>query len=160
MLDTVVSRCTVFSLYTPDASSALELLISRGVDKADAEDALVTAKNNIGKALEILGNAKTALGATVALDYFSAISQGNALEALRITAALDKNRADADIFVKELKNILIQKVKTSGKLKATRLEYTKMYDSLCKAEPLLVTNINLSLFFTSLTSKFMSIRNH
>ncbi len=160
LLDTVVSRCTVFSLYPPDFSSALEVLISKGIGSADAEDALITAKNNIGKALQILGNAKSALGARIASDFFGAIIEGNALEALKITAVLDKNRADADVFVKELKNILIQKVKSSGKLKATRLEYTKMYDCLCKIEPLLVTNINLSLFFTSLTSKFLSIRNH
>ena len=160
LLETVVSRCTVFSLSEPDFDSALSELIRRGVNPDDAADLLRANNNNIGKSLESLGSAKVSLGITTARDYFDAIERSDKLAALRVCLVLDKNRAEADKFVKELKSILIEKVKISTRLKITKLEYAKMVDALCEIEDLLITNINLSLFFTALTSKLMRIKTH
>lgn len=158
LLETVVSRCTVFSLYPPEFEEALNELCARGLDKNKVSELLLANKNNIGKTLAALGSAKPSAGIEAAQLFAAAIDSGSRLEPLKIAAALEKNRADADVFVKELKNIFVTKVKASGRLKATKLEYTKMYDAVCEIEPLLITNINLSLFFTSLTSKLMMIK--
>ena len=74
--------------------------------------------------------------------------------------SLDKNRGEVAKFTKELKNILIEKVKKSVKLRATKLEYSRMFDAVCEMEDLLVTNVNLPLFFTTLTSKLIGIKNN
>lgn len=158
LLDTVVSRCTVFTLYEPDYDSAKRVLISRGYPPEKFSDLLATNKNNIGKTLEALGSSKVSQGIEVAEAFMKAIDSGNRLEALRVTAKLDKNRAEVNVFIKELKYILTGKIKASARLRETRLEYTKMHDAVCEAEPLLITNINLSLFFTALTSKLMSVK--
>lgn len=153
LLDTVVSRCTVFSLYEPSFNEALNVLSQHGCDQKKASELLTLNKNNIGKTLEALGSSKISLGIEVAREYMSAIDSSDRLSALKAATRLEKNRAEADVFIKELKTLLVQKVTVSANLRATRSEYTKMYDTVCELEPLLITNINLSLFFTSLTSK-------
>ena len=158
LLNTVVSRCTVFSLYEPEFDEALKVLLDRGADRKSASKLLSLNKNNIGKSLEGLGSSKLSLGIEVARDYIDAIDNKDRLSALKAGMRLEKNRAEVDIFVKELKYILIEKVKASGGLRATRLEYTKLYDTLCEVEPLLITNINISLFFTALTSRLMILK--
>lgn len=158
LLDTVVSRCTVFSLYPPSYDTALSLLTEKSIEKTTAEELLTLYKNNIGKCLAFDGKVKPSLGKEAALEYFDSLCDGNKIGALLTANRLDKNRVEADAFVKELKEILINKIKESERLRATRLEYTKMYNYLCEIEPLLITNVNLALFFTSLTSKLFMIK--
>lgn len=160
LLETVVSRCTVFSLSTPDFDSALSYLTDEGYDRENVENMLKANGNNIGKTLESLGSSKISLGIEVARDFFDAIERGRRLDALKITVSLDKNRGEVAKFTKELKNILIEKVKKSVKLRATKLEYSRMFDAVCEMEDLLVTNVNLPLFFTTLTSKLIGIKNN
>ncbi len=160
LLQTVVSRCTVFSLTEPDFDSALTLLCERNIDRDDASAMLKANNNNIGKALESLGSSKVSLGIELARDFFEFVDRKDRLPALKLTVALDKNRAETAKFVKELKSILIEKVKASTRLRATKLEYTKMFDAICETEELLITNVNLSLFFTALTSKLIGIKTN
>ncbi len=160
LLETVVSRCTVFSLSEPDFDSAISYLCVKGYDRENAADMLRANNNNIGKTLESLGSSKISLGIEVARDFFDAIERGHHLDALKHTVILDKNRGEVTKFTKELKDILIEKVKQSAKLRATKLEYTRMFDTVCEMEDLLITNINLSLFFTALTSKIIGIKTN
>lgn len=158
LLQTVISRCTVFALSEPDYTSAETYLIKQGFDPDEFSDKLVANKNNIGKTLEALGTSKISLGIEVAAEFLNAIDNGNKLSALKCTVPLEKNRAETDVFIKELKFRIIAKIKSSAKLRATRLEYTNMYNAICEYESLLVTNINLSLFFTALVSRLMSLK--
>ena len=158
LLQTVISRCTVFSLTEPDYRSAESYLISQGFNSEEFSDILAANKNNIGKTLESLGSSKISLGIEVASEFLKAIDLGDKLAALKCTVPLEKNRAETDVFIKELKFGIIGKIKSSAKLRATRLEYTNMYDAICEYEPLLITNINLSLFFTALVSRLLSLK--
>ncbi len=158
LLETVVSRCTVFSLFEPSFDEALRELVSRGCDHEKASEMLAPNKNNIGKTLEALGSSKASLGVTVAREYLSEIEKGDTLSALKVTVKLEKNRPETDSFINELKALVVKRVTDSEKLRATRLEYTRIYDILCEFEPLLITNINLTLFFTSLTSRLAIIK--
>ena len=91
--------------------------------------------------------------------YFSLIEENGVFQALKTVFPLESNRLLADDFVKELKDVLLIKVKENISFKESQKEYLMMYDIVCDMESLLVTNINLSLFFTSLTSRLMSIKN-
>lgn len=160
LLETVVSRCTVFSLSEPDLDSALSYLTDKGYDLENAVAMLRANNNNIGKTLESLGSSKISLGIEVARDFFDVIERGRRLDALKLTMALDKNRGEVAKFTKELKDILIEKIKKSSKLRATKHEYARMFDTVCEMEELLITNVNLSLFFTALTSKLIGIKTN
>ncbi len=160
LLETVVSRCTVFSLSEPDFDSALRVLVSRGHNAEDIGELLKSNKNNIGKTLEALGSTKASLGIEVANEFLKYIDNDDRISALKVTLRLDKNRPQASVFINELKFLLVEKIKKSDKLPATRLEYTKMYNEICKKEALLITNVNLTLFFTALISRLISIKTN
>ena len=160
LLETIQSRCTLLSLFVPDKEEALKYIkSSSNFDEKDILKALDLNKNNIGKALEFLNGAKLSKGITAAERYFSLIEENIILEALKTTVSLEANRLATNDFVKELKEILVKKVKENLSFKESQREYMKMYDVVCDMESLLITNINLSLFFTSLTSRLMSIKN-
>lgn len=160
LLETVVSRCAVFSLYPPVFEDAVQAVGQHtGAELEAVRAAVKDAENNIGKAILLLSGASDTKGAEVARSYFDALCDGRPLDALKATTAIDKDRPAAGDFVAALKELLYAKIKQSGHLKETRREYTRMADALTLAEPLLITNINLTLFFTSLTSKLMTIRS-
>ena len=160
LLETIQSRCTLLSLFCPNENEAFEYIKNiSDFQENDISDALKLNKNNIGKTLEFLKGAKLSKGITVAQRYFSLIEENFVLEALKTTFSLESNRVAANDFVKGLKEILFKKVKENLSFNESQKEYLKMYDIVCDMESLLITNINLSLFFTSLTSRLMSIKN-
>ena len=160
LLETILSRCTVLSLFTPSKNEALQYILSKyDFDEKSIEDALNQNKNNIGKTLEILQGAKLSKGVKIAQEYLSLIEQNLALNALKATLSLEGNRLATNDFTKHLKEILQKKVKENISFKESQKEYLKMYDIVSEMEQLLVTNINLTLFFTSLTSNLMNIKN-
>ena len=159
LLDTVISRCTAYSLSEPDFDSALAVMTEKGYEREKSAEYLRLNKNNIGKTIEAFDSSKISEGILVAREYFDYIKEKDRLSALTSTISLEKKRNEADVFIKELKTLLADAVKMSKRLPATRHEYVKMYDAVCELEPLLVTNINIPLFFTALTSKLIAIIN-
>ncbi len=160
LLETVQSRCALLSLYAPEENEALEYIKrTENFEENDILNALRLNKNNIGKALEFLTGTKLSKGIKVAERYFSLIEENLVLEALKEGFSLEGNRVATNDFVKKLKEILLIKVKENLSFKESQKEYLGMYDIVCDMETLLITNINLSLFFTSLTSRLMSIKN-
>lgn len=155
LLETVVSRCVVFSLFAPATEIGLKVLTSRGFSLQDAELALRLEHDNIGKAIASFEKNKNNRAAQLAEDFLEYILAGNSLDALLCTAQLEKDRPLANSFIFELKNLLIEKIKVSVSLPMTAKELVCLYDIVCDAEPSLFTNINLSLFFTYLTSKMI-----
>lgn len=160
LLETVVSRCLVLSLFPPTLKEATDyLVLNRNIDKETAEKLLIEEKNNIGKAILRLEEKKESIGRAVAHDFFDAVEGSSPLSAMLSTVTLENNRGETLKFTEELSEILINKVKNAKNLSETAREYTRMYDALCELVPTLTTNINLSLFFTALTSKFSAIKN-
>lgn len=160
LLETILSRCTVLSLFAPSKNEAMQYILSRyDFDEKSVEEALNQSKDNIGKALEILQGAKLSKGVKVAEEYFNLIEENLALNALKATLPLEGNRLAANDFTKHLKELLLKKVKENIYFKESQKEYLKMYDLVSDMEALLITNINLSLFFTTLTSNLINIKN-
>ena len=160
LLETVVSRCVVFSLFSPTLDEATDYLVTKhNVDKEEAEALLKEEKNNIGKALLRLGAKSDSVGRAIAHDFLDAIQRGSALSAMLHTVPIEKDRPEAIKFAEELSELLIAKIKKSQHLTETAREYAKMYDSLSELIPTLHTNINLSLFFTALASKLSAVKD-
>ncbi|MBR5010935.1 MAG: hypothetical protein IKY12_00090, partial [Clostridia bacterium] len=80
---------------------------------------------------------------------------GNApsIELLKAVLPLEKDRVAAGEFITQLKAIIADKIRLeqNNTIVLPRLLY--YYDTLSDMQPHLITNINLSLFFTSLISK-------
>lgn len=160
LLETVVSRCVVFALYPPSFEDAFKVLTEEySVEEKSAEKALVSSKNNIGKALVSLKKKNTNTGVEAAQKYFDFLEKGNILDALLVTTKLEKSRAETTKFAASLKEIIVKKTVESSSLPETSRELSRMFNSVCEFEPLLETNINLGLFFSALTSKLISIKN-
>ena len=160
LLDTVVSRCLTLSLTAPTTEEAIAYLTKTAKISADeAELLLKDEKNNIGKVLDRINGTKESLGRTLAHDYFRAILEGDTLSALLITVPLEKDRAETEKFTEELCDILLNKTKELKHLIQTAREYADMYRAVCEIQDTLITNINLGLYFTALTSKIMAVKN-
>lgn len=155
LLETVVSRCTVFSLFPPSEEAGLKFLSMQGIDKEKAEEVLHLERGNIGKALATIQGNKKNLAAQIAEEYLENVLSQNAYGAMLCTVKMEKDRPLANDFIFELKELTISKLKAATSLPRTAEELAHIYDSICGAEGSLVTNINLPLFFTYLTSKLI-----
>ena len=160
LLETIVSRCIVFSLFAPSFEESLQYLTSAcNIPSDEAAALLKEENNNIGKALLRQQDEGDSQGRAVAHDFFDAIEKASPLSAMLYTVPLEKDRNETMKFAEEMSEILIAKIKNTGHLPETAREFIKMYDALCQLTPTLYTNINLSLFFTSLASKMSEAKN-
>ena len=160
LLETIVSRCVVFSLYPPTFEDALAVLTEKhGIDKDTAEKILHQVKNNIGMALHSLKKSAKNTALDTAEQYFDLIVDGTELDALLLTVKLEKNRGEVSKFTAALREIIAKKAIESNGLTETSKELVLMFDVVSELEPLLETNINLSLFFAVLTAKLYEIKN-
>ena len=158
LLETVVSRCMVLSLFPPEAEEALAYLTEKKKLLRDEASILLSEeKNNIGKVLMRLSNSKDSIGRAAAHDYFEAIKKGSALSALISTVPLEKDRLEAGRFTDELSEILTANIKKSVRFIVTAGEYIRMQEIIFEMKPLLETNINLQLYFAALTSRITAV---
>lgn len=158
LLDTVVSRCMVLSVYPPSFEEAKDHLARKfGYDPDEVAILLKEEKNNIGKVLSRLLNQQDSIGRAAAHDYFEAIKKGSSLSALLSVVALEKDRLEAALFTEELSEIISQQIKKSLGLTEMARGYVAMQDLLSELRSYLDTNINLTLFFTALTSKLLAV---
>jgi len=153
LLDTIISRCVVLTLNSPDFSTGYDYICENTqFDHEEIENALKAAQNNIGKALLYLqGNSdtKTTLAAK---EFLSFMLRGDEWGMLSVLADFEKSRVETDRFFKDLKIAVANEIKRNTKSsKAPAL--LDFYNTLQQLEEQLVTNINLSLLFTGLTAK-------
>lgn len=161
LLETVVSRCLVLSLSAPSLEEAIEHLVEISkINRERAHELCISCGNNIGRALELISGKTDSAGRLAAHEYFEKIKQADILSALLCTVTLEKKRPEVATFVNELCEILFTKIKSAGNMNETAREYMRMYELVKEMSPLLDTNINLSLFFSALTSKIIAAKEN
>lgn len=162
LLDTVISRCTLLSLYPPEASAATEYIKSTGkYNDEEIRSVLLNTRNNIGQALCLLSGGEVSAEQEKSREFLRFMLSGNEFEMLKILAAYEKDRVGADKFFKELKYstacLIREKRENIGEARALNA----FYGELSKFEDSLNTNINLSLLFSAVVSKaYETVRNH
>ena len=106
LLPTVISRVITLRLTPPPIEIALDYLKGKN-PKADEEkirEAHVVTRNNIGKAAAQLKKKSFSKAYTAAEDFLeNYLLSGSKYELLKITARIEKDRAFANEFLKELK---------------------------------------------------------
>ncbi len=158
-LETIISRCVVLTLSTPEAEVAEEYLLGIGdYERQQVASALSSSHNNIGKALALLEGRDNTRAAVAAKEFCEALLRKDLWGMLVSTKAAEKNRIEADLFFKELKQALAGLIRQ----KYASLEgaaYSKLYNEVCELEKSLLSNINLSLLFCTLASRAEKIIN-
>lgn len=156
-LETIISRCVVLTLNTPESSIAREYLLQKTDFSADdIDEALKNTHNNIGKALTLLSGAGDTKTAAAAKEFLQFVLDGNLWGMLNSSAIAEKNRLDADRFFKDLKYYTALEVRKNPQShQAKRL--SKLYSKLCELEKNLASNINLSLLCCLLVSSVAEI---
>ncbi len=156
LLDTVLSRCVVLTLYSPSFEEALEH-ISAHTKKSQDEitNTLKNTQNNIGKALILLNGSKDAKTTEKAEEFLQFMKSSDEWGMLKTLSAFEKKRYGAEQFFKALKYNIVAEIKKNPKgFHAAAL--SAFYEKLNELERSLVTNINLSLLFSTLTAQAKS----
>ncbi|MBQ6816639.1 MAG: DNA polymerase III subunit delta' [Clostridia bacterium] len=152
MLQTIISRCVVFSLVPPSFSEAFQFLKSNcKAPEENIKSTLQLTHNNIGKSLELLKK-KPSEKSKIANEFCSALTAGSpAYELLKIVKPLEKDRLLTSDFINRLKLNITDLIRENpGGNNVPDL--VNKYDIICQSEDFLALNVNLSLFFTALVS--------
>ena len=153
LLDTIISRCVILSLNAPEYSVGFEFV--KSINKKDdsaISQALKSSQNNIGKALKLLKGNKGSITEIAANEYLAAMLKGDSLKMLTVISKFEKNRVAADDFIKDLKYLITNKIKSDvGSVYAKPL--LAFYNMMPEYEQSLATNINLNLLFCSMNCK-------
>lgn len=154
-LETIISRCVVLTLSTPDKNEAAEYILSNTKYSADeVEAALSAAQNNIGRALKLIAGKSN----TKAKEFFDCMLRKDSFGMLQSTAKAEKNRVDADMFIKDLKVILASYIRKSCNNSGVAA-FSRFYTEICELEKSLNLNINLGLLFCALVSRAEKLMN-
>ncbi len=151
LLDTIISRCVILSLNSPEFSVCLDYVksVSKKTDD-EITDALNSSQNNIGKTLEILRGKKGSETEITAKEFLNVMLKADSFAMLSLLAKFEKDRLAADKFIKDLKFSIINKIKNDvGSVYAKPL--VLFYNKLPEYEQSLATNINLNLLFCRMT---------
>ena len=153
LLPTVISRCVVFSLFPPEETEALEYIRSN-TKKSDDEikEALRLTHNNIGKALILLGKRKNEKSYLAEKFLSGVLEYDSAVNLMLLLKPLEKDRVKVSEFISELKLITAAKITENADNTPFLKNLLNIYETLTNMEPLLATNINLSLFFATLVA--------
>lgn len=158
LLPTVLSRCVTLTLTPPETADAADFI--RQTTDYSVEDilsALQKSRNNIGAALSLLNNSDSF--SDISARFLDLVLQNKStLDLLKEIYPLEKDRVKVQSFIAELKALISDRIieKRQNSRHLSRL--IKIYDIICELEPLLITNINLSLFLTILVSKITGLK--
>ncbi len=156
LLPTVISRCAVFSLFPPEENEALEYL-RNNTKKSDEEiiKALRITHNNIGKTLTMLGKRKSEKSQLAEKFLNGVLELDSAVNLMLLLKPLEKDRVRVSEFISELKLITAAKITENTDNTPYLKNLIRIYETVSEMEGLLITNVNLPLFFATLISNLI-----
>jgi len=158
-LETIISRCVVLTLSTPEKQLAVEYILNKtDFLRADIESALEISQNNIGRALMLLSGEGDTEASAAAKEFLECMLRADSWGMLNATSKAEKNRLQADLFFKDLKRIVASDIKQNYN-KNGAVALSRFYSEICELEKSLISNINLGLLFCTLVSKAEKIIN-
>lgn len=154
LLDTIISRCICFSLSTPEACESVGYIKEKtGLSELQIKAALKDTSGNIGEALSLLNGDKENAIHSDAVKFVSALTDCDYHTMLCVTCTYEKNRVKAGEFIKEVKILTADEINKNRNKTYNLKALFMFYDALCGFEKSLITNINLSLFFSAVVCK-------
>ncbi len=154
LLATIISRCVVFSLSAPERDEAAKYMCEK-VPTVSYENVVLALQNNfgsIGTALEDLTGRKSEIK-SAAEEFLEAAVIPDEWAMLSCTHQFEGDRVSADRFTLQLKLSVAEMMrKNTGNIRLSR-RLLRFFEYIEEVAQALKTNINLSLYFTLLTSK-------
>jgi DNA polymerase III delta' subunit len=152
LLDTIISRCVTLSITVPEFSVAYDYIKSTtNFEKNLIEKALEDEKNNIGRALDSLNGVSSEGTVADAEAFLNSAINCDRYTMLKIALNYQKSRIGTDSFIKDLKFLIAKKIRLSPNSVLSK-PLLSIYEELGEFQSSLITNINLNLLFSNLTS--------
>lgn len=106
LLDTIISRCTIFNLLPPPPSDALKVVRGKIPEKdvGELESVLSLVDNNIGRALSILSSDDEGVYADVK-KLLSLVAAHKSYEMLKLVAKYHRDNKNFELFLNLLSSI-------------------------------------------------------
>ena len=153
MLDTIISRCTLFSLSSPCSQDAFDVVQSiTDAPREEIVSALEAARNNIGKAVSLIKKDTNDSASDIAREFLRLLFSGSEYDMLKLLSPLEKSRLEAEQFLYALQLQCADGLKNPGSLVRARA-LDALFDQTKKYLELLKTNISLTLLFTTIVCK-------
>ena len=157
LLDTIISRCIIFTLSTPEFSVAKDYLLRNTDFSAEnISDALNSSQNNIGQAISVLSGKGDSKTVAAAKQFLNCMRNRDYWGMLEVSSIAEKNRIEADRFFKDLKYCTACRLRENTESYEAKI-LSKFYTVVCELEKSLSININLSLLCCTLVSKAAEI---
>ena len=158
LLQTVVSRCTVLTLCSPDLQTATEyILANTKYSQDEIQMAYKSARGSIGAALNILKHKSASAADATAREFADIMQNGSQYEMLKLLLPLEKSRPKTLDFYNALEVLLVSSVKDCRSKTLIR-RYERLYGVVTEHKDLLKSNANLSLLLTALSYAAMTER--
>lgn len=154
LLDTIISRCVTLDLTLPDITEALDYISAEtDYEKEDICAAVKKSGGNIGEALLILGESGDSANTPALIFAEMLFNRESVYELLKTVYPLEKSRKDCEAFIKELKGIILGRIRSEYDNPPVLSRMMRFYDVIIKSEPALLTNINISLYLSALVCR-------
>ncbi|MBQ9965421.1 MAG: DNA polymerase III subunit delta' [Clostridia bacterium] len=154
LLTTIISRCVILSLSAPERSDAAKYICEKN-PQVSLDAALYALDNNFGSIGAALGDltGKKSEIKTCAQEFLKAALIPDEWAMLSSTVKFANDRVFVDRFTLQLKLCVAEMMRKNASNVRLSRKLLRYYEYLSEAAEALKTNINLSLYFTLITSK-------
>lgn len=159
LLDTIRSRCAIFTLMPPDFDDGLRYLRSRGYQDESAEQALISAEGNIGRALELLGSGESPLDFG-AREILSLAEKNKTIEILKKFSSIEKDRKKIALLLEQLAQLTTKLIRSKALNEGLEYNFSMkgllgLQAAITEAESTLLQNGNKALLLTVLCERII-----
>lgn len=159
LLDTIRSRCAVFTVTPPDFNDGLRYLRSKGCQEESAKQALISVEGNIGRALELLRSEESPLDFS-AKELFALAEKNKTVEILSKFSSIEKDRKKISLMLEQLAQLTAKLIR--DKALTENIEYNfsmrgllSLQSAITEAELTFQQNGNKALLLTVLCEKII-----
>lgn len=159
LLDTIRSRCVIFTLVPPGFDEGLQYLCDRGFEKDAATAALQQGEGNIGRAIARLEGTENPLGIDIC-GLLQKAAADKTMEILQVFTPLEKDKGKIMLLFEQLTQYTAQAIREVALQGRTACGYTMagllaLQQALSEAEAGLQQNGNKPLLLTILCEKMI-----
>lgn len=159
LLDTIRSRCAIFTVVPPDFAEGLQFLCNRGYDKEKAEAALIDCEGNIGRALAMLDGQHNSLGINVSELMLLAASD-KTVELLKVFTPLERDRNKMLLLLEQLAQFTAKAIRDYAVGRRAECGFSMsgllaLQEAISAADTALQQNGNKALLLTVLCEKIV-----
>ena len=153
LLETVVSRCAVLTLSSPDEQTGLKYIsgILPQTDEQEILHALKDARGSIGEALAQLRKNDSGSARDLAKKFLKMMQNESQYSLLKLLFQLEKDRTETYNFYSYLEELIVSEIRSCTSNTLIK-RYERLYDTIVEHRRMLDTNVNLSLLLTLLAA--------